>query len=217
MSRHKNNSRGGQGAVQEALESLRSAISSGQLRPNQQVVESEIARKLGMSRTPVRDAIRQLEILGYLTRLPNRRIVVSHITSRKLRDYYEIREALETMAIRLVCQRASKEQIDRIVRCNMRVNKVIEARDPSTSHDVNMDFHKQLIVASGNKELWSQIEKYYWFSSHITYTFTLRDWRALQREHTNIVDAVCQRNETKAVNAVRKHVRTAVGFAVRHI
>lgn len=215
MSQNNNNSRNDHSFVQKALEYLRLAISSAQLRPNQQVIEAEIADKLGMSRTPVRDAIRHLEILGYFTRLPNHRLIVAHKTPRELQNYYEVRDALETMAIRLTCQRASKEQIDRIRKNNDLCNKAIEHRDPSKMFVSNMDFHKLIVLSSGNEELWLHIEKYFWFDSHIPYLFTRRHWRTMQKQHDKIVDALCQRNQTKAVNAIHKHLRSAADIVIR--
>lgn len=137
--------------AEEALERLRQAIVTGNLRPNQRLVESEIAKRLGISRTPVREALKQLEMQGYLSRLRSGGLIVTDHSPSQIRNLYEIREALETMALRLACQRATQEQVDRAVEYHARSLEVIRNRDINQFIELNSTFHNELFSACGNE------------------------------------------------------------------
>jgi len=214
MARVKNSIQQNNTSVNRAFENLRLAITSGFLLPKQQVVEVEVAKNLGISRTPVREAMRQLEIYGYLTKLPNLRMVVSDRTPEQLMNYYEIREALEVLAVKLTCKRASSREIGQIVKYNNLCNRVIDAREKTRFYIANTDLHKQIMVSSHNEELVLQVEKYWWFNWRIPYSFTPKDWRTIQKQHNIIVDALCKRNENKAISAIHKHIKSAINLGV---
>ncbi len=146
--------------AEEALERLRQAIVTGNLRPNQRLVESEIAKRLGISRTPVCEALKQLEMQGYLSRLRSGGLIVTDHSPSQIRNLYEIREALETMALRLACQRATQEQVDRAAEYHARSLEVIRNRDVNQFIELNSAFHNELFSACGNEQLWSLLRTF---------------------------------------------------------
>ena len=99
--------------VNTARDAIERYIFDRVLRPDQRLIESELSEKLGLSRTPLREALRQLEVKGLITKLPTGGYVVTYYTAEDVINIFEIREALETLAMRLACDRATREQLDR--------------------------------------------------------------------------------------------------------
>lgn len=93
------------------FERLRKAIIDGNLEPGDRLVETFIAENMGVSRTPVREAFRQLEIEGLAENIPRKGTIVKGISKEDIIEIYQIREVLEGLAFRLTCSRISEEQI----------------------------------------------------------------------------------------------------------
>ena len=90
---------------------LRQAILRGELKPGERLMEIQLANKLGVSRTPIREAIRKLELEGLVLMIPRRGAEVAEITEKSLRDVLEVRGALEELAVKLACQKITDAQI----------------------------------------------------------------------------------------------------------
>ena len=93
---------------------LRQAILTGELKPGERLMEIHLANKLGVSRTPSREAIRKLELEGLVTMIPRRGAEVAEITEKSLKDVLEVRRALEELSMQLACERITKEQIEQL-------------------------------------------------------------------------------------------------------
>ena len=93
---------------------LRKAILTGQLKPGDRLMEVHLANKLGVSRTPIREAIHKLEQEGLVTMVPRRGAEVAKITERSLQDVLEVRRALDVLSVELACERISEEEFDQL-------------------------------------------------------------------------------------------------------
>ena len=93
------------------FQTLRQAILKGELEPGERLMEIQLANKLGVSRTPIREAIRKLELEGLVLMIPRKGAEVAEITEKSLRDVLEVRSSLEDLAVELACERISEEQI----------------------------------------------------------------------------------------------------------
>lgn len=93
---------------------LRQAILRGELKPGERLMEIQLANKLGVSRTPIREAIRKLELEGLVLMIPRKGAEVADITEKSLRDVLEVREALEELAVRLACDKIKEEEIEEL-------------------------------------------------------------------------------------------------------
>ena len=213
------NSKTKENYTEVAAEQLRQDVVSGKLRPNQRLVESKVAKELEMSRTPVRAALERLELQGYLSRLPGGGIIVVNHSPYQIRSLYEIREALETTAMKLACYRATKEQADRAAECNVRCLEAANNRDVDKFIKWNSAFHDELLFACGNERLWSliQIFRDQVFDRRIVRVFTPAEWRAMITQHKRMLNAVRQGNVRMAEKAMREHVRAAVNVAVERL
>ncbi len=206
----------------KAFQILREAIINGELRPSQRIVEYEIAQRLGMSRTPVREAIKRLEEQEYLYVVSRNRLIVTDHSLTQIKDLYEVREALESMAVRLACQQATEEQSDKVEHYHKLSLKVIpnENRDPSRFIELNVAFHSELWSTCNNKLLLRLMKTYgmdQFFYTRLTRTFTDGDWQVAAIQHGRILKAVRQRNVNLADKVTREHVLASKKIALKRL
>ena len=98
---------------------LRKAILRGELKPGERLMEIQLANKLGVSRTPIREAIRKLELEGLVLMIPRKGAEVAQITEKNMQDVLEVRKALEELSVQLACERITPEQVEDFLQENM--------------------------------------------------------------------------------------------------
>ena len=194
--------------AEQALRRLQEAIASGELQPNQRLVERDLAKILGMSRTPVREALRRLEATAYITRLPTGGIIVTDHSPKQIHDLYEIRRVLEGQAIKLACQRYREDQIIRLEEYHERCIEAVRSGKIEQFFDVNNAFHLWVYQQCGNAYLMDLIMTFRdeRFFLRIVQTFTDRDWRITIAQHGQILEAVRKRDARNAQKAVERHL-----------
>lgn len=195
---------------------LRERIVTGQIRPNERLIESEIAEGFGSSRTPVREAFRLLQSTGYVsTLLSGRQVAVTDYSSGKLERLFQIREALETMAIKMACQWISEEQIKKTEEYYRRSVEAFNSHDIEQSIELDYIFHDTIYAACGNEELLSLVRthRYQYAARWVVSMFISRDWASQIKQHGQILEAVRERNALKAERRTRKHLRTSLRIA----
>lgn len=132
---------------------LREAIVSGSLAPGQRLIETSLAEQLGVSRSPVREAIRRLAQDGLVTFVPRRGVSVGNPSPGEVEEVYTIRGALEALAARLAACRRSARQLEQLRRTLARMERATENGDHSGLLRADNDFHRALVEASGNQRL----------------------------------------------------------------
>jgi DNA-binding GntR family transcriptional regulator len=131
---------------------LRTRILSFELKPGEKILESDVAQNLGVSRTPIREALNKLEQEGLIRMLPNKGYFVSDVTTKEIEELYEIREALEVLAIRGAARNATAGDWNRLEQLLLSQ----EGNDENGTKPTFMDahrFHEELIRISGNQTL----------------------------------------------------------------
>ena len=194
--------------AEQALRRLQEAIASGELQPNQHLVERDLAKILGMSRTPVREALRRLEATAYTTRLPTGGIIVTDHSPKQIHDLYEIRRVLEGQATKLACQRYREDQIIRLEEYHERCIEAVRSGNIEQFFDVNNAFHMWIYTQCGNAYLMDLIMTFRdeRFFQRIVQKFTDKDWRATIAQHGQILEAVRKRNERAAQKVMEQHL-----------
>jgi len=198
---------------------LREDIVSGRLRPNEHLAEADIAQKMKISRTPVREALQLLETQGYVSRQPNGRLIVTDHSPSQIRNLFEIREALETMALKLACQRATEEEIERAKELHEHTCEAIDKRDINRFIELNSSFHNHLYSLCGNEQLISLLQNYrdQYYDRRLVRVFDTADWRNMPNQHQKLLDAVRERNPKLAEKAVHQHITTALRIAIERL
>ncbi len=132
---------------------LRQAILRGELKPGERLMEIQLANKLGVSRTPIREAIRKLELEGLVLMIPRKGAEVAEITEKNLRDVLEVREALEILAVQLACDRMTKEQIVELRVAAKEFEDVLKSDDITMIAEADVKFHDIVYDATCNQRL----------------------------------------------------------------
>ena len=191
------------------------AIDVGIYKPGSRLVESELAERFGVSRTPIREALQRLETQSLLAR-DGRSLIVASLDHNQMAELYVVRTELEGLAARLAAQHASEEEID--------VLQQMVGADRTRTHDAsalsrsNKRFHKQLHLASHNRFLVQQLDLVHRSMALLATTSLAVEGRgpvALD-EHQAIVTAISERNGAAAYQAVRQHLSQAFITRLQH-
>jgi DNA-binding GntR family transcriptional regulator len=184
------------------------AIDQGDYRPGDRLVESELAERFGVSRTPIREALQRLETQRVLAR-DGRSLVVSSLDHDQLGELYVLRAELEGLAARLAAQHAAPEEI-RVLWEMIRKDRGLLG-NPETLARANRRFHRQIHLASHNRYLIQQLEMVHRSMALLATTSLAAEGRGLQAlaEHEEVVRAIEARDGEAADAAIRAHISHA--------
>ncbi len=204
--------------VDEVVERLEAAIVTGELPPGSKLNEQALAASLGVSRGPLREAIRRLEGRTLVERTPNIGVRVAELSSGDLNDLLVIRESLEGMAAALAAENLTDAEIDDLERLLSEhgSQKSVATGEGYYQESGDFDFHFRIARASRNKRLISMIcGDLYDLLRIYRYKSSTMQGRAAEalREHRDIVAALRSRDPVQAEAAMRRHVRNARLFA----
>jgi len=138
---------------EQVYEYLSGQLEKGEIRPETTLNLDETSQKLGVSRTPLRDALLQLEMEGFVSILPRRGVIVNHLTLQDIRSYYEIIGALESTALLAAFEKMSRSQIKRMYDLNSEMEKAIEQDNFNQYYQKNLKFHNIFLDLCGNPNL----------------------------------------------------------------
>ncbi|EKE70656.1 GntR family transcriptional regulator [Celeribacter baekdonensis B30] len=194
------------------LEQLLDAIEDGKLTPGTRLRETELAEQLGISRTPVREALHRLHAMGLAEHGPQRGLIVSHLDYDHLRQLFAVREGLEGMAARLAAEYATPAEISLLREL---VSLDVGVDNPDTLKTHNKQFHLQIVRASHNAYMIDALANLRIHLSLLpgsTYSIAKRRVQA-QDEHQAIIDAVAAHDGDAAEHAARVHIKS--GYRAR--
>lgn len=188
---------------------LRQAIADTRFKPGQRLVERELTEMLGVSRTSVREALRELAAEGLVRSIPNKGMVVAGLAPREVANLYELRSALEGLAARLFVERATPEQVKELRAAYERIASDVAAkRDALEAKD---EFYAVLFAGAENDELRAVVEGLHARVRRMRAISLAQPGRSAQtlREIRAIVRAIERRDATAAAAACSRHVELA--------
>jgi len=193
------------------FESLREAIIAGQLRPGERMMEIQLAEEMGVSRTPVREAIRKLELEGLVVMIPRKGAYVAGLSLKDIADVFEIRRALEGLAAELAADRITEEELENLERYLVIISEQIESSDLEKVVATDTDFHTMLYRASRNNRLTQIInnlrEQIQWFrTTSLSYPGRMK---VALEEHRKIVEAIASRDGELSRKIAMEHIENA--------
>lgn len=144
---------------EKILETIRDAILKGNLKPGEKVAEPELAERFGISRTPIREAFRQLESEGYLTVIPRKGAVVAALSQRDVQEFYAIKSILEGYAASLAAGNLTDKEIQRLETVNNKLRSLAEEGDIRSFYRVHNEFHEIFLKAADNSKLYELIHQ----------------------------------------------------------
>ena len=192
-------------------ETLREAIRNGALTPGERLMEIQLAEELGVSRTPVREAIRKLELERFVVMLPRRGTYVANLSLKDINEVFEIRAALDGLAAGLAAERITEEELEQMERLLVEIADCIEQHNNQKIVEADEAFHDLLYRASRNERLVGIIcnlrEQFTRFRS-VSINYPGRLQNTLE-EHRQLVEAIAQRNPEAAQQKAREHIENA--------
>lgn len=190
------------------LISLRHAILTGQLPPDERLMELHLSQEMGVSRTPVREAIRELELEGLVCMNPHRGAYVASITEKEMKDVLEVRRTLESLAVEVAARRMKEEQLNELNKAMLVCENAMKEKNSTKLAEADIQFHNVILDAAGNDKLKlilnnlsDQIYRYrYEFIKEAAHH------EAMRLEHRAIYEALKKGDEDRAVSALQYHI-----------
>lgn len=213
------------GTLKESVhDSLRRMIQVGELMPGSRLTEIDLAVKLKVSRTPLREALNRLERDGLVTNKPRHGYFVTVFDLKTLEDAFDVRELLDAHAAALAAEKIGsddKDQLRSIIRQSdemaSRKNRPME--DLAEEMRLGFEIHRIIARASGNEFLSDSLAKIFDKFQHFVWIelLYLNEWEIARREHAAIVEAVCSGEGAAAADLARRHVRGSKNNIVRFL
>lgn len=197
---------------ERAYNSIRKQLVEFKLKPDERINEVQLARSLGVSRTPVREALNRLASEGFVSLTPNRGFFVRSLSTEGLIDLYEMRSIIECAAFRLMCERATDEQIGRLKAFWEAIVDDYQDHPPDIILGEDESFHLLIAELSGNPEIVNQLAALnarIRFIRRIQIEHSTHDKRQVSA-HSGIVEAAVNRDANSGVELLRNHIEMTV-------
>ncbi len=197
---------------------LREAILRGDLKPGERLMELQLAAQLGVSRTPIREAIRMLEQEGLAVTMPRKGAEVAKMTLKGMEDVLEIRAALDELASQLACERITEEQLTCLEERKIAFERSLKSGNVKAIAEADVNFHDVIYEATGNPKLVNMLnnlrEQIYRY--RIEYLKNADNYPTLIREHEAIYQSLLNRNKEEARLSIGEHVENQA-IAVKEV
>ena len=198
---------------------LRQAILTGELKPGERLMEIHLANRLGVSRTPIREAIRKLELEGLVTMIPRRGAEVAQITEKSMSDVLEVRRAMDALCAELACERITEEELEQLRRACEKFAQTVKTRDVKKIAQADVELHDIILQATGNSRLIQLVnnlsEQMYRY--RFEYIKDLSQHESLVEEHKIIYESLVDRDTVRAAEAARIHIDNQRKAIIRQI
>lgn len=198
---------------------LRKAILTGELKPGERLMEIHLADQLGVSRTPIREAIRKLELEGLVIMIPRRGAEVAQITEKSLKDVLEVRRALDALCAELACDRITEDEKLQLKKACDDFEKATATGDVTVIAEADVALHDIIVAATGNQRLMQLIgnlsEQMYRY--RFEYIKDESQHNHLVKEHRIIYESIIRRDKAAAAQAAREHIDKQEKSIIRQI
>ena len=187
---------------------LRQGILKGELEPGERLMEVQLANRLGVSRTPIREAIRKLELEGLVVMIPRKGAEVAKISEKNLQDVLELRCALEELAIELACERISEDMLKELDRMFIEFQNGIRNVDLTVIAELDEKFHDVIYEATQNQKLIQMNNnlREQMYRYRLEYIKDANKREAIVEDHRLILEALKNKDVETARKAVRDHI-----------
>lgn len=190
------------------FQTLRQAILKGELQPGERLMEIKLAQLLGVSRTPIREAIRKLELEGLVVMIPRKGAAVANITEKDTKDVLEVRRTLEMFAVEVACERITEEQLAALKEAAKAFEASKGSMDLIRIAETDMQFHEIIYEATHNERLVQMLNnlRENMYRYRIEYLKDPNYYDSLVGEHREILQAIETKNIEKARVCMRDHI-----------
>ncbi|MCH5339233.1 MAG: GntR family transcriptional regulator [Acetatifactor sp.] len=198
---------------------LRQAILIGELKPGERLMEIHLADRLGVSRTPIREAIHKLEREGLVTIVPRRGAEVAQITEKSMNDVLEVRRALDALCVELACDRITEEGLEDLRAACDNFEQCVKTKDSKKIAQADVALHDIIVQATGNQRLIQLVnnlsEQMYRY--RFEYIKDSSQHETLVEEHRIIYQSIVRKDKETAAEAARTHIDNQKKAIIRQI
>ena len=198
---------------------LRQAILRGELKPGERLMEIQLANKLGVSRTPIREAIRKLELEGLVVMIPRKGAEVAKITVRDLKDALEVRMAIDSLSVKLACERLDEDDKTEIKQACVAFREAVKSKNVQAIVEGDERFHNTIYRASKNQKLitiaMNLREQVYRYRFEYVKDFSYHE--NLIREHDQITEAILKGDVETAQKIMKEHIYNQEQIVIRNL
>lgn len=187
---------------------LREAILKGELKPGERLMELQLAAKLGVSRTPIREAIRMLEQEGLAVTIPRKGAEVAKMTEKGMEDVLQIRRALDELAVQLACDKMDEEHLEELRRAMKAFENAARKGDVRQVAQADVAFHDAIYRAADNPKLMTLLNnlREQMYRYRVEYLKDENSYATLIEEHKNIFRCLQNRDKAQVTRATSEHV-----------
>lgn len=201
------------------FKTLRQGILTGEIKPGERLMEIHLGKRLGVSRTPIREAIRKLELEGLVVMIPRKGAQVAEISQKHLKDVLEVRRSLDSLAVELACERMSPGQMEDLKEACNEFAKVTKTKDVTAIAKADVALHDVIVRATGNERLEQLISN---LAEHVyRYRFEyIKDasyHERLIKEHEEILASVLAKDKIRAKELVVQHIDNQELTIIKHL
>ncbi|HMQ56895.1 MAG TPA: GntR family transcriptional regulator [Anaerolineae bacterium] len=192
---------------QHIKEYIIEAILNGKLNPGDRIVETALARQLQVSQAPVREAVRDLVLLGFLESEPYKGTSVRSFAPEELYEVYLVRAALESLAARMAASRLTEADVQTLREVLDEMIEAAQKNDAQRMVRLDNDFHETILQISGNRllyQLWKTLQFGFW--TIVTTRISNYDLEYLARRHEELIEALMTREPDRAAQAMQRHI-----------
>ena len=198
---------------------LRKSILTGELKPGERLMEIHLADKLGVSRTPVREAIRRLELEGLVTMFPRRGAEVAQITEKSMNDVLEVRRTLDALCAELACDRITEDELTSLKQACDYFEQCVGTKDAKKIAQADVALHDIIVEATGNQRLIQLVnnlsEQMYRY--RFEYIKDSSQHETLITEHRIIYQSIVDKDKDTAASAAKTHIDNQKKAIIRQI
>ncbi|MCI8381851.1 MAG: GntR family transcriptional regulator [Lachnospiraceae bacterium] len=198
---------------------LRRAILLEELKAGERLTEIRLADRLGVSRTPIREAMRKLELEGLVVMVPRRGAVVAKISEKNLRDVLEIRRVLDMLCARLACERMSEEAKEKLNTACQDFEEAVKSGDLRDVAQKDVALHNIIIEATGNLTLQQMLDNLaeQMYRYRVKYLKDDSQYQTLSREHRAICKSIMSGDQETAVRLAKEHIDNQETAIIRQL
>lgn len=201
------------------FKTLRQEILTGNLKPGERLMEIHLANKLGVSRTPIREAIRKLELEGLVIMIPRRGAEVAQISWKSLKDVLEVRRALDALAIELACERMGQDELELLYKACESFEEATQTKDTRKIAEADVALHDIIVLSTGNKRLIQLVnnlsEQMYRY--RFEYIKDVSQHDVLVQEHKEMYRCIQCKDKKAAASVVKKHIDNQEEAIIRQL
>ena len=190
------------------FKTLREAIITGDLQPGERLMEIKLANELGVSRTPVREAIRKLELEGLVIMTARKGAEVAPINEKDLREVLEIRRPLESLACELACRHVRESDLRKLRTINSEIDEAIDAENIELITQKDVEFHEAINEMTDNQRLVQMLHqlKEHIFRYRFEYIKEMKNKKVIVDEHNRIIESIASKDADLASREIERHI-----------